>query len=548
MIPVLRELRESLERLLRGPRVSGFLKGFGIDPRRYWLLMDLFGALSDRGEILDQLGRGGVALETVSWMYFGLSALLSLAFGVAQPRLWVFFLTFQILSAFLVLSILLMEAANSLVNPVEALVLAHQPISGATYTSAKLSHLLRIILYLVPGLNAVPALAELTLKDSRWFHPILHMATALLVGLAAALLCCAVFGWLIRFVPVRRLKAAGQLVGAIPFSCMAWLGQIRQALARLHLGRWVPAQHSLRWALAGLCVAGAAAAVVLGLRTLSADYLIRVSGMVHSGSAARSKPRRSPVAALAARWFGGQPARGGCEFVARMMMRDWQFLRQFIPMLIPIAVGISAVLWKGWRTDPFSPAFSLMHLMPHFVGLLLFFVCNILMYGNEYKEAWIFQLASSRAIDGFAGGAFALLWIAGTAIPHLMLAPLLAWSWGVWHGLLFTAYSWAASSVYLALEIRLIDGAPFSRQMDPSRGVASMAVAMAGGVAMLIAVALQYGLLFRWPIVLLVTTVGLGVAAYLLARRSIVDFAEAIRRNLALESGEMGSLYKEVGA
>jgi hypothetical protein len=29
--------------------------------------------------------------------------------------------------------------------------LAHQPIEGATYTAAKLTHLLRILLHLVPG-------------------------------------------------------------------------------------------------------------------------------------------------------------------------------------------------------------------------------------------------------------------------------------------------------------------------------------------------------------------------------------------------------------
>ena len=70
-----------------------------------------------------------------------------------------------------------METGNSLVNPVEAAVLAHQPISGATYTAAKLTHLITVVLYLVAGLNVAPALAGLTLKGAPWFYPLAHMAS-----------------------------------------------------------------------------------------------------------------------------------------------------------------------------------------------------------------------------------------------------------------------------------------------------------------------------------------------------------------------------------
>ncbi len=49
-------------------------------------------------------------------------------------------------------------------NPVEAHVLAHQPINGATYVAAKLTHLVRILLYLVPAMNAIPAFGGLLLE------------------------------------------------------------------------------------------------------------------------------------------------------------------------------------------------------------------------------------------------------------------------------------------------------------------------------------------------------------------------------------------------
>ena len=39
---------------LRGPRIARVLQFLGVDPKRYWLLMDLFDQLSERGEMLDQ--------------------------------------------------------------------------------------------------------------------------------------------------------------------------------------------------------------------------------------------------------------------------------------------------------------------------------------------------------------------------------------------------------------------------------------------------------------------------------------------------------------
>ena len=118
--------QNALKRLLRGPRVSGFLESLGIDPRRFWLLVDLFDQLSDRGEMLDQLGRNGVALRTAAWLYAFLSAFFSiLMIAGSRPALVTYSLSFLGLTAFLLLSVLLSEAGNSLVNPEEGLVLAH---------------------------------------------------------------------------------------------------------------------------------------------------------------------------------------------------------------------------------------------------------------------------------------------------------------------------------------------------------------------------------------------------------------------------------------
>jgi hypothetical protein len=145
---------------------------------------------------------------------------------------------------------------------------------------------------------------------------------------------------------------------------------------------------------------------------------------------------------------------------------------------------------SGWHTDPFSGQFTPMYLLPHSLGILLFLICMVLRYGNDYKGAWIFLLAPSRAFDGFARGVFALLWIDLIVIPHLILFTLLVWPWEISHAGLFTAFSISASSLYLGLELKLIEAVPFSQQADPTRSAFAMPLTIMGGVVMAIAVGL----------------------------------------------------------
>src|SRR5581483_917589 len=61
--------------------LSAVLVRFGVDPKRYWLLMDLFHAISDRGEMMDQLGRNGVAMGMAAILY-GLLSVVMTAFSL----------------------------------------------------------------------------------------------------------------------------------------------------------------------------------------------------------------------------------------------------------------------------------------------------------------------------------------------------------------------------------------------------------------------------------------------------------------------------------
>jgi hypothetical protein len=174
-----------IARLLRGPKFSRFLERLGIDPKQYWLLTDLFHTIGQRREFMGQLGRDRDTLRWVTILYGALMGMMSLGLAAEQPTSSLYLLIFLGITAFLLFSIVISETSNTLVNPVEALMLAHQPINGATYTAAKLTHILTIVLYLVPGLNAVPALAGARAFDRSILLRLVRLADSIRAGDAA---------------------------------------------------------------------------------------------------------------------------------------------------------------------------------------------------------------------------------------------------------------------------------------------------------------------------------------------------------------------------
>jgi hypothetical protein len=545
----MKAILEAVQRWLRGPAVARVLQSFGIDPHRYWLLIDLFGELTDRREMLGHLGRDGISLKMIAGIYGLFTAVLAAIQVLLGVAMRTYFATFLGITALMLLMVLLSETANSLVNPVEGLVLAHQPINGATYTAAKLTHLLCVLAYIVPALNLLPAVAGLLLPGARWSYPLLHFLSACVLGLVIALSCCAFFGWMIRFVPAARLKTIGQIAEAAPILVLLLFSSFLRILKTLHISLALPRHHATLWGIGIAFGAVAVLSVIFGLRALSGDYLVRVSAIVHGASHAPARLRRTPLAAAIARLAGGQaggqPARAGFEYVRRMMLRDWQFRRQMIPM-IPIAVMPLIAIFGGSRATPFSGTFTPMHLLPHALGVLLFFVCTALAHGSDYKAAWLFLTVGGSTFRGFVRGVHALLWTAVVLIPNLIVLGFLVWNWGLADALLFSAFSLALASVYLALELCLIEGVPFGKPVETSQGMVLLPVMMGGGMVIAIIVAVQHFLLFHSrPLVLAVTLLA-AAAAYFLARSSLHTFEVSIRYHLGLASQESTMLYKEI--
>ena len=549
-------LKAALRQVLRGRTVSGLLERLGIESRRYWILVDLFNTLSRRREAVHQLG--GTALLFVAGILVIVSSAMSvanLAMGVPAATHFLFFLIFTL---FILVAFLVPETADSLVNPVEGMILAHQPVNGATYTSAKLTHLLRIVVYIVLGMNGVPALLGTFLDGAPWFYAPLHLTAAFASSVVLALICCSVFGWLIRFVPVRRLKGIAMMAPTLPILAMGGAGPLGDLIGDSMPGeslsdvifsdivvRGYAVPGGVIGVLCGSFAAVALPAVFFGLRSLSGDYLIRVSGLVHSASATTTRSRRSGVGGWAAYFSGGQVGRAGFEFIANLIGRDWQSKHSVAPMAPVLIVGSVVLLIMQSAVSPFTNNFAPVHLLPHFSGIIMTLVCNNLEFGVDYKAVWIFQIAPDGYFSRFARGVHAALLVVFVLIPHLIWLPISIWSWGPAVAAGFIAYSAAVSALYLGLTLQLIDGIPFGMKFDLNRRLRKLARMTLGGIVVPIILGLQY-VVFWSGVAVVPATLLVGGAAYYLTRRSLISFEASMRHNLKLDSADTFMFYREI--
>jgi len=162
-------------------------------------------------------------------------------------------------------------------------------------------------------------------------------------------------------------------------------------------------------------------------------------------------------------------------------------------------------------------------------------MCTLLPFSEHYKGAWVFLLAPSRAFEGVARGVFAWMWLKLIVLPHAILFLVFAWRWGAaLDSALFTAFSLAVASVYLGLEMRTIEGMPFTQQPVASRGSHIFPILMMAGIVIGAAVALQYYVLFHSRTTVAIAVAVLGVTAYFLTRGALDTFEVSIRHHLGL--------------
>jgi hypothetical protein len=139
-----------------------------------------------------------------------------------------------------------------------------------------------------------------------------------------------------------------------------------------------------------------------------------------------------------------------------------------------------------------------------------------------------------------------MLWFRLIAVPHAILLLPLAWSGGIVDSTMFMVYSLAVASAYLGLELRKIDGPPFSTPVEASQMPYRMPLIVVSGFFIAAVLAIQHFLIFRWHAAVVAATLLIGLGALFLTRSSLRAFEGSIRYNLGLLTTESTVIYKEV--
>lgn len=542
----------------------------GVQARQYQLLVDLFGSLGERKELVGNLGFDKGALHIASFMLL-LPGLGLAALALAPMSLATFELTILSASSIAMLVILLPEAANSFLNPAEVSVLAPRPIAGSTYFAAKLTYLVVIVLRAELSLNGPAALTGVWKAEARWFYPFTHLSAALLAGLFLALVACAIFGVVMRVVPIARVRTVAlwlQFVVAmapllfnaaqrffvsvvramlpqareidwsfLPFAWFAALGVAGQARNRAPID---PVSAS-----AGLLVS--MLFIAFGVRALSSGYMTRIVAVTRSTRGA-ARMRRSSLAAKSVGRLSGSPAgRAAYEFMTRMMRRDWQFRRAAAQFLVSLLIFLP-VLWRSMgQPSPFAADIpSAMSILPEIVGVATLMICSVVSFSDHHRASWIFGLSPAGALTRYIRGVFWTLWVLFAAAPVVVVALLAGRRWGMGDTLLFAAFSLAMTALLLAMQWFFVDGLPFADAPKTARTYLILPLIVFGPIVMGIAWYVQGRLLFSSRPATAVATLMVMGAATFTARRTMAAVEARVRRELARRASGGDVMFKAV--
>jgi hypothetical protein len=497
------------------------LAAVGVQPRQYQVLVDLFGTLGERKELLGNLGMDPHAMNITSLGLLIPGGLVAL-FAFGGGSLAAFNMITLALSSLVLFMLLVMEASNSFLNPAEVAVLAHRPIAGATYFAAKLTYLVLVVLRATAALNGPAALAGLVKPEARWFYPFTHFIAACAAGLFLALVACALFGLLFRIVPVSRVRSAALWVQLVVSMLPLGFNLARPSL-RILVNTIAPRATGVDWsfvpltwfnaiALAGqgggqmslgwpavVSMTVSAVFIGFGVRSLSAGYMTRIVGVMRSsGRRSRGPLRWSPAGRIVRAMSGRPSGQAALGFVTCMMRRDWQFRRGIIPVALPLLLLAPVMMRTGIDMAPFGAGrLSVIGLLPVVLSLVTLIMCQMLAYSDHYRGAWVFVIAPKIGLRGFVRGVYWSLWLPFLALPFGVVMIVCSAYWGVADAALFAGYGLAVASLMFGLQLMLVEALPFTSAPSAERSAAIVSFIMFGPVAAGIAWLVQGQFIFR---------------------------------------------------
>jgi hypothetical protein len=233
-----------------------------------------------------------------------------------------------------------------------------------------------------------------------------------------------------------------------------------------------------------------------------------------------------------------------------MLRRDWNFRRQAMPMILPFLLMPLMAAAGSIRKSPFMSGsyaikdFSLMHLVPHFLGMMLVVPCLLIACTAEPKGASIFINLPIGKLRPFVRGIYASLCLPAAVLHLCLLAPCV-WFWGVGHGVLYICFSAALVSIYIGFAILLIEGLPFANAFKPSMGKELPMIYLAAALPILFFAVIQW-LVFYNALLVLVMTVAMALLSTAIAHFGLGRLEGKVRTNLSQLGFVPTEMFKEL--
>jgi hypothetical protein len=176
--------------------------------------------------------------------------------------------------------------------------------------------------------------------------------------------------------------------------------------------------------------------------------------------------------------------------------------------------------------------------------MTLALTCSLISYTAEPKGSSIFVGLPLARLRPFVRGIYLSLWIPA-AILHIFLIGLCIWFWGVVPAVLFTVFSLALVSFYLAVALFMVDGFPFANPFKPSMANAQPMILFLGLIPILFFAIIQW-IVFHNAFLVLAAAIILAALACVAAHVSLGRLESRVRANLILLGFTPQKMFQEV--
>lgn len=442
------------------------------------------------------------------WVFGQYLTISCLATAAMFARVDVWFFAFASLSTSIVLimSALIVELDEAILDPGDRDIIAHRPVSPRTYAAARLTNLLAYVAMMSAALTVFPTVVGAGLSDAGpLFAPayflaslvasvsaagvtvLLHTMGARLEGLRAGLAWVQIILIMVLFyggqLMLRNADGSFELFAARPPEWTRWLPSGL-------LASWVagassaPATRHAISAAASVGVAGAiAAAAFLRLGAAYRD----MHGNVARGAVIEVAPPRAGTLAsrLASMLTRSRAEAAGFALTAIMLRRDADLRMRILPSLGPVAAAVVLAIGTKQAGNPFLARGTTIVLPLALIPLLAGAVPSALFAlrtSRSHEAAWLLRAAPLADPGSLSAGARKAVLACVFAPFTLMIGVVLAIVWRrPLDAALFTAAAWATLSLAARLSARASLGdLPLSS--PAARGAMSGSIALVSSV------------------------------------------------------------------